>query len=258
MQKNIVIMGLGEMAGVFSRGLLKSGYTITPVLRHTNPAEIAAQIPQPELVLLGVAEKDLHSSLDQLPAGWRHHLVLLQNELLPTDWQRHNLKSPTVISVWFEKKPGQDYKVLVPSPVFGPKAQAIHDALATLEIPCEVLENEDQLLYELVRKNVYILTTNIAGLITGGTVEHLWNQHRDLANAVIDDVIEIQNHLTGRNNDREALVKGMVDAIQGDLEHKCMGRSAPARLANALRIADEAGLSIPKLREISRLTDKNL
>jgi hypothetical protein len=51
--------------------------------------------------------------------------------------------------------------------------------------------------------------------------------------------------------DRDQLIKGMLVAFDGDPEHNCMGRSAPARLERALRIADEAGLAVMKLREIS-------
>ena len=250
MLKSIIVIGMGEMAGVFSRGFLKSGHAVIPVLRDTNIQEVAQEHPSPELVLVSVGEKDLHPALEQIPQAWRNHLALLQNELLPRDWQRHQLDQPTVISVWFEKKKGQDYKVLVPSPIYGPKAQILAGALAALDIPIQVLDSESQLLFELVRKNVYIITTNVCGLETGGNVNQLWNQHRDLATAVASEVIEIQEHLTGTSLDPQALIDGMVTAINGDLEHKCMGRSAPARLQNALAIADAAGLAAPKMREI--------
>jgi hypothetical protein len=36
-----------------------------------------------------------------------------------------------------------------------------------------------------------------------------------------------------------------------------MGRSAPARLSNAIRLADEAGLKVAKLREIYRQSVAN-
>ncbi|KPJ90866.1 MAG: hypothetical protein AMJ53_12775 [Gammaproteobacteria bacterium SG8_11] len=246
----IVIIGIGEMAGVFARGFLRAGFPVYPVNRNTNLDELVALIPDPTLTLLAVAEKDLHASLEQVPPQWQANLTLLQNELLPRDWQSHGLSSPTVISVWFEKKKGQDYKVLVPSPVYGSQADIVINSLAQLDIPTQRLDSEQELLYELVRKNVYILTTNIAGLIVGGTVETLWNQHQDLAREVATDVIDIQDWLTGQKNDRERLIAGMLSAIEGDLQHRCMGRSAPARLSNAIRLADEATLQVPKLREI--------
>jgi hypothetical protein len=250
MQEPIIIIGIGEMAGVFARGFLKTGYPVFPVTRETDIQAMARDIPNPALVLIAVGENDLHPTLEQIPTEWHEHIALLQNELLPRDWQQHNLQSPTVISVWFEKKKGQDYKVLIPSPTYGPAANILCNALNAIDIPARTCETSDDLAFELVRKNVYILTTNIAGLQVGGNVDELWNQHRDLAQTVANEVIDIQEWLTGNTFDRQALVDGMVEGIEGDLQHMCMGRSAPGRLARALKFADEAGIAAPTLREI--------
>jgi hypothetical protein len=252
--KPVVIIGLGEMAGVFCRGFLRTGYPVYPVTREASLQDMAREVPDPELILLSVAEKDFHSALDAVPAPWRAKLVFLQNELLPDDWKRHHIQSPTVISVWFEKKKGQDFKVLIPSPVFGPKSMVVANALASLEIPTQAVTSEDQLLYELVLKNVYILTTNIAGLVVGGNVEALWNQHRPLAQEIASDIMDIQDSISGTKHDRTELLAGMARAIEGDLQHRCMGRSAAQRLQNAIACADQAGLKVPKLREIFQQT----
>ena len=156
-----------------------------------------------------------------------------------------------MISVWFEKKPGQDAKVLIPSPVYGPHADILQASLAAIGIPARVLADAGELLFELVLKNVYIVTTNCAGLVTGGSVSELWSEHRELADAVAREVISIQAALTGRALDADALIEGMLTAFDGDPDHKCMGRSAPARLARALQQADAAGLAVPRLREIA-------
>ena len=244
------------MSGVFTRALLRAGYPLFPVTRDMDINEAAQQVPEPEMVLVAVGEKDLDSVLNQLPPNWRNSIVLLQNELLPRDWQKHQLINPTVISVWFEKKKGQDYKVLVPSPIIGSKADIIKSALSLLDIPTWIVEDDNEMLFELVRKNLYILTTNIAGLEVGGDVNSLWNEHRDLALKVIDDVLTIQNHLTGQKDDQEIdherLIEAMVEAINGDLAHQCMGRSAPARLARALDYARENNLQVKELERISQ------
>ncbi len=255
MKQPIVVIGLGEMGSVFARGLLRLGHPLYPVTRDTVITKAATEIPEPLLVLVSVAENDLHPVLEQIPTQWQDRLVLLQNELLPRDWLKHEgLKQtpPTVISVWFEKKKGQDSKVLIPSPIFGPHAQTIHDALATLDIPVRILNNAEQMELELVIKNVYILTTNIAGLAldAGATVDTLWQQQQPLAKNVANDVIDIQEHLTGKTFDRDALIKGMVEAMEGDPQHKCMGRSAPARLERALNIAKQAKLEVKHLLQI--------
>ncbi len=253
MKKTIVVIGIGEMSGVFTRGLLRAGYPVIPITRSMNISETASQINEPEMVLVAVGEKDLDSVLEQLPDDWKNKTTLLQNELLPDDWKKHHLINPTVISVWFEKKKGQDYKVLVASPIIGPHANLIKEALATLDIPAWVVKDDNEMLFELVRKNLYILTTNITGLEVGGDVNSLWNENRKLALNVINDVLTIQNHMTAQEHDRERLVEAMVEAINGDLAHKCMGRSAPDRLSRALEYAAKNQLQVNELQRIARL-----
>ncbi len=255
MKKPIILIGAGEMGGVFARGFLRSGHPVYPVTRNMDITQVAQAIPDPALALFAVGENDLHPALDTLPATWRNCTGLLQNELLPRDWEAHHIEHPTIISVWFEKKKGQDYKVIIPSPVYGPGAELIASSLASIDIPCKQLAKQDELLYELVRKNVYILTTNIAGLVTGGTVGELWSQHHELACEIANEVIDLQKWLTGAKLENQPLIEGMVAAFNGDLDHKCMGRSAPGRLKRAIELADKAGLAVGKLREIAQQLD---
>ncbi len=251
MQSPVVLIGVGETGGVFARGLLRAGYPVYPVARNDDIAVAAQELPAPALVLVAVAEPDLHPVLEQIPPAWQARLGLLQNELLPRDWEHYGFINPTVISVWFEKKPGQDARVLIPSPVFGPQAELLVEALGTINIPARVVKSATDMLRELVIKNVYIVTTNCAGLVTGGTVSGLWTNHRKLAEAVALEVIQIQETLTGQSLPTAELVQGMLTAFDGDPDHRCMGRSAPARLQRALEQADAAGLAVPSLREIA-------
>ena len=253
MNDPIVVIGTGEMSGVFTRGFLKQGYPVFPVTRQMDMNSVATALAEPALVLVAVGENDLHPVLEKIPAKWRDCLCLLQNELLPRDWEAHNLQAPTAISVWFEKKKGQDYKVLIPSPVYGAAASIIEAAMASLDIPTWELASAEELEYELVRKNVYILTTNITGLeLPAGTdVDVMWEEHQALAREIANEIMDIQFKLIDKELDREKLIDGMVEGIKGDLQHKCMGRSAPGRLGRNLGFADEFGLEVPKLREIA-------
>jgi len=245
----VVVLGVGEIGGVFARGFLRCGHPVHPVTRSMDTTQVAMLLQNPLLVLIAVGEDDLQDVLSALPEPWRDRLVLIQNELLPHDWQSHGL-SPTVISVWFEKKRGQDVKIVVPSVVFGPYADETCAALTALEIPCQILGSRQELLFELVRKNLYILVSNLCGLEVGGTVGGLWSQHRELARAVAEEILDIQQTLVETPLDREPLIAAMVVAFEGDPDHKCMGRSAPARLARALANADKAGLPVPTLRRL--------
>ena len=250
----VIVIGLGEMGSVFARAILKLGYPVYPVSRNTDMNELAETIPTPAMVLVSVGENDLQESLKNIPSAWNNSITLLQNELLPRDWESYNFSNPTIISVWFEKKKGQDSKVLIPSPCYGPKASMLVDALATLDIPAIEVASAEEMEEELLIKNVYILTTNISGLITKGNVADLWDNHNELAQEVANEVMDIQATLVGHDLEREKLIKGFKTGIDGDLEHMCMGRSAPGRLARAIEKADKEKLEVKKLREIKNQT----
>lgn len=255
--KSVVVVGMGEMGGVFSRGFLRSGYTVHPVLRGDSMQDVADELEAssadgPEFVLLAVGESDLNECLLNVPEKWKDRLVLLQNELLPHDWQRHNIE-PTVISVWFEKKKGLYPKVIIPSPVYGKHARLIADALASIDIAATVLSAKAALLHELVVKNVYILTANIAGLEVGGNVGDLWEKHKIVAESVALDVIRLQEALTGMPLNHQGLINGMVNAFNGDPEHMCMGRTAAVRLQRTLMLAQQNDLKLTMLERIAAL-----
>lgn len=247
----VVVVGLGQLGRVFAGGFLRAGHTVVPVNRGDHMGVIADAHPKPECVLVAVGENDLAAALDAMPMVWRDRVALIQNELLPAAWEAHGYIDPTVISVWFEKKPGRDPKPLIASPVAGPAARLLVNALAAVDLPAREVAPGDDLLFELVVKNVYILTTNLAGLKTGGTVNELWTQHQVFARAVAADVISLQEALTGRQYDPDALIAGMLEAFAGDPEHQCMGRSAPARLTRALAHADRLNLAVPTLRGLA-------
>lgn len=248
-KKPVVVIGLGEMGSVFAGGLLRLGHPVYPINRGSDIKALAKQLPKPKLVLVAVAENDLAPVLRAIPKVWRRRLALLQNELLPDDY-RH-LDDVTVTSIWFEKKKGQDSKVIIPSPAYGPRADLLAGALATLDIPVRRIETAREMLFELVTKNLYILTSNIAGLRTGGTVGQLWSEHQDFARRVANEIIALQEGLTGSRFNNDDLIAAMVKAFDGDPDHQCLGRSAAARLQRALEHADRLAISVPTLRQIA-------
>lgn len=251
MKDPVVIIGIGEIGAVFARGFLRLGHPVYPVTRDMDMQAVARDLPAPAVVLLAVGEKDLHPTLAGLPVVWRERIALIQNELLPLDWQRHGLSEPTVASIWFEKKRGQDVKVVVPSPVYGQHAGLLASSLNALDIPCYLVHDQSELLFELVRKNYYILVSNLAGLTVGGNVGELWAEHEAFASAIALDIHTLQEHLTGKKLAHEELLQAMLVAFDGDPAHQCMGRSAPARLQRALQIANDAGLAVPALQDIA-------
>jgi len=246
----VAIIGIGQLGGVFARAFLHAGHPVYPVTRGMDINAALNDVPGPLLTLLSVTEKDLPGVLTQLSPQHYHTVGLLQNELLPDLWISRGIPAPTVISVWFEKKKGMDVNPLRPSPVFGPQQDLMADALEGIGLPCQRLANADELLFELVVKNVFVYTINICGLKTGGTTGTLWSEHSDLARRVADEVADLQEALTGGSFDRDGLMKGVASGINGDPEHHCMGRSAPARLERFIDMADQAGIEAETIRSI--------
>ncbi len=62
----VVLIGVGELGGVFARGLLRTGNPLYPVHRDTNIQVVADTVRTPSLVLLTVAEDHLHAVLKVL------------------------------------------------------------------------------------------------------------------------------------------------------------------------------------------------
>jgi hypothetical protein len=127
------------------------------------------------------------------------------------------------------------------------------EALSSLDIPAQQVNSKADLLFELIRKNLYILTTNICGLECGGNVRELWEFNSILMNKVFDDVFRIQQALSGVNFNRDQLLNAVLKAFDGDPEHGCMGRSAPQRLQRALEVAKQFDLDVPELKRIQAL-----
>lgn len=251
----VVVIGIGQLGAVFSQGFLKCGHPVFPVVRGVAPSAVAACCADPELVLAAVAETDLDAVLAGLPDSWKDRLFLLQNELLPPVWQAHGILSPTVAAVWFEKKKGMDVHVLRPTVLGGPKAGVVARALAGLGIPTRVLTDPVDLHFALVCKNVFVLTINIAGLVTGGTTGDLWINHRDLALAVADEVLAIQRRLAGGLAiDADKVLADLGQAMLADPVHRCAGRVAAQRLERAIAAAGRLGIVADRLCRIRQQT----
>lgn len=261
----VVVVGLGELGGVFSRGLLKCGHPVVPVLRDSPVEELAARYPEPELVLVTVAEDDLSPVLERLPLAWRTRVGLVQNELLPGSWRAAEIEEPTVAVVWFEKKAGRPVHEVLPTVLAGPRAELLAGALRALDIDARTIDTEAHrggageqaaLLHELVAKNLYILVLNLAGLEVEGTAGDLLAVHRELLDTLARETLALQRALVGpeqaRALDERRLIEALEAAIASDPAHGCAGRSAPRRLERNLALARELGLELPTYERLAR------
>ena len=95
MKNSVVIIGIGEVGGVFARGFLKAGYPVFPVTRSNSISDVSEHVKNPEAVIVAVGEKAMHPILESLPSEWKSKVVLIQNELLPHDWTKYDNFAPT-------------------------------------------------------------------------------------------------------------------------------------------------------------------
>lgn len=244
-----LVIGMGELGTVFASGFLKLGNPVFPVLRGETVRDAIGN-GRVELVVVAVGEDDLDGVLESRPAP-ADDLVLMQNELLPVAWERHGLTTPNVVVVWFEKKPGRAIHTVLPSVVCGPRAEQLARCLDAVGVSHRRVDPEG-LLFELVKKNLYILVHNVCGLVVDVTVERLWAEHEALAEEVASEVLELQFARGGKRLDRTRLMTELRAAVAADPAHGCAGRTAAARLNRALAQATKYSLSLPRLMSIAR------
>ncbi|MDA8193778.1 MAG: hypothetical protein M0Z53_07265 [Thermaerobacter sp.] len=246
---SVVIVGMGQLGRTVAEGWLLNGLTVVPVLRRSPPASLADRNPQAVLVATG--EDDLDGALASLPEAWRDRVILLQNELVPQQWEFRGISEPTIFVVWFEKKPGQLIRPLLPSVLYGPQAALLGGALEALGLPFRLAEDRDILLFELAVKNTYILTTNIAGLAVGGTTGELWQTQRQFALELMDEIVRVQNRLMDRHFDQVRMTAALAEALNADPRHVCGGRSAKRRLARLLQHAERLAMRLPRIEGVA-------
>jgi hypothetical protein len=248
LRDEVLLIGVGELGATLGAGLLRAGCSVTPVRRGESSARIAYG-RDPGLVLCAVAEADLEPALASLPRALHHRLALLQNELAEGDLARYGAAS--VLVVWFEKKPGSLPRVLAPSLGFGPGAPFFERALRALDLPYRTLGSREELAAALALKNLYILSTNLAGLRVGGDVAGLARDHGQLLEAVLDDVAAVEAARSAIPLDLRALRRELPAIFAADPHHRCAGRTAPARLRRTLARAEALGVEVPTLRSLS-------
>jgi len=246
-----VVVGIGQLGSEFALGLLRLGCAVYPVTRAQSLAEVV-EAAAPELVLLAVGESALAPLLHSLPPRFKDRVVLVQNELVPADWEQAGVADPSGVVVWFEKKAGRPIHVVRPSVAFGPERVRLLELLGELKVPAYAAR-PGSLESELALKNLYILVHNLAGLAFQGSVGDLWQRDAAWAREVANDVFVHQEARLGRALDRAALLAELEQAVQADLGHGLAGRTAPERLRRVLAQAQKAGVRLPALE---RLNDK--
>jgi hypothetical protein len=117
-----------------------------------------------------VGEADLEPALASLPAERRNALILLQNELFPSQWRRF-AANPTVMIPWLLKKKGEPPLVGRSTPVYGPCAPLVCELHAAIGQQAEELASFSALQQAIVDKYAFILCVNALGSLRDLTLE---------------------------------------------------------------------------------------
>lgn len=247
--RSFAILGMGQLGSLFASLLSERGAEVI-TLRRSDALDGAKT---PERVIVCVGEDDLAPALASLPSAWKERVVLVQNELAPAEWLDAGVTSPTVAIVWFEKKKDKPARVVLPSPIAGPWAAELATILDEAALPAVAIEDA-LLLPSLLDKNVYILVSNIAGLVSppGTTTSALLELPLlEQTTRVFADVLAVESARLGLPVDAETASAQMMRAFLADPEHAAAGRSAPARLRRTLARGERLGIEVPALREVA-------
>ncbi len=247
----VLVVGLGEIGSLLSVGFLRQGVPVVPVLRSTVVENQLEATFAPRLCVLAVGEPSLATLLDGWTQRYADRLVLVQNELRPSEWERRGLPQPTVVVVWFEKKPGRGPRALRSTAVHGRWAHPMVSCLETLGLPAHVESDPQRLVLDLALKNLFVIVTNICGLRVGGDVGTLLNQHEALLTRVTDEVLAVETAEMGQALPESLLRIEMQNTMLADPRHECAGRAAALRLSRALAAARRLGVSTPTLEQIA-------
>jgi len=271
----VAIVGLGQIGTELAAGLVAGGHVVDEI--HRDQLGRLATLSC-AAVVLAVPEDVLGEVTTALPPALRDRVVLVQNELVAPTWRALDLLTPTVAVVWFEKKGAAPARPILPTPVAGPHAELIVGALARRSIPAHVIEAGAPLVRALVAKNLYIVASNLAGIgasrngpidddgsVAGlawpsavVTMGELLDGHRAFARALATEVFAIElarlDVAEGDAIEFDAAWSVFESATKADPDHKCMGRSAPARLARASSRARELGVDAPIIAALRRET----
>lgn len=248
--ETIAIVGAGQLGSLFASLLAARGAMVV-VVRRGERVDPGLALDR---VIVAVGEDDLDAVLASLGPAQRERVVLVQNELVPATWQAHGISDPTVVVVWLEKKGDRAPHVVLPSPIAGPWAETLARVMTDAGLPAEVIDRA-LLPAALLDKNVYILVSNLAGMVQppGTTTAGLLELPAlETTMRVLADVLAVESARLGVPIDADLASAALVRAFLADPAHVATGRSAPKRLGRTLARAERLGIDTPELREIAR------
>ncbi len=250
--RDIIVMGLGELGQLYATAALKAGLRVTPLTRSTSREDALANLPPYTPVLVAVGEKDLESAVNSLPATRRDALILLQNELFPSQWERLS-KQPTIMIPWLLKKKGEPLLVARSTPVYGPEAELVETLHQVLGFQAQRLTGEQALRQAVVDKYAFILCVNALGLVRDLTLgEWLASDPAHVA-ALSREAALLGEKLASTQVDVEQTMREVRAGIEAMGGMRAKGRTAQERVLRALEHAKHWGVAVPALEHAAHV-----
>jgi hypothetical protein len=249
--RNFVVYGLGELGQLYGAAALRAGMRVTPITRASDPHAVLDGLPSDVPILLAVGESALDGALATLGRARGEATILLQNELFPSAYRKHDV-TPTVLVPWLLKKRGTPLMVARVSPVFGPQAALVEELHRALLLPCETLRSERALYQALVEKYAFILTINALGSLRDRTLQ-LWLQEDPfLVRALARETAALGAVLCESTVDLAGCERAVEEAMRALGTIAARGRSAEARVKRALEHGERLGIALPELTRASK------
>lgn len=248
--RDFVVYGVGELGKLLATAALRRGMRVTPITRSQSSDQVLRHISPDTPLLVSVGENDLEAALASLPSSHRGHVILLQNELFPSSWERHGLR-PSVFVPWVLQKRGLPTQVARPSPVFGAQRALVIELLDALSLPHEELHDEAELAQALVDKYVFILSINALGLAADRTLGDWLDRDQAQVWDMFDEAARLGERLVGRPIDRPRAHAAAAEGMRALAQVAARGRTAGERVARALAHAKRLGLSLPLLDRVA-------
>ena len=249
--RDMVIYGLGELGRLYGSAGLRAGMRVTPIVRGSDPARVLAGLPADVPILVAVGEAALEEVLASLPRERARDVILLQNDLFPSRWRKHQLE-PTVLVAWLLKKPGTPLTIARSSPVYGRHAALMLALNEVLGVPSSPLATEAELHQALVAKYAFILGINALGLLRDRTLAG-WMQEDPLrVFALTGEAARLGAALCECPLEGPACERVVEEALRGLGVMSARGRTAAQRVRRALTQAEALGIAMPELGRAAR------
>lgn len=250
--RELLIFGVGQLGQLYAAGALRLGVRVWPLTRQMDAERTLAQFPEGEPILLAVAEASFGATLSEIPQSRRQDVVLVQNELFPTQLTEWGLDQATILTVWLSKKKGRPIELARTSSAFGPHAALFHQIHQALDVPSVVLDTRAELHADIAAKFTFILTINALGLVENLSLGQWLEKDPAQVSRLIDEARALaQAHLQAQVDAAETRHR-VMEAMEGLRDYPAKGRSAQARLKKALSDAERFALELPALRNIAR------